>query len=109
MTYLKYFNLAALGFLLCACSVPALIVGQPGEETGMENVQIFFHQRPACNFDTIALIRIEGGYYSLAMMLNAMRRQAAEVGAGGLYVLHTEQLELKEYIGSAKAIRCLSS
>ena len=109
MTYLKHFKLAALGCLMSACSVPALVVGQPGVETDIEKVQIHLYERPACNFDTIALIRVEGGYYSLAMMLNAMRRQAAEVGAGGLYVLHTEQLELKEYIGSAKAIRCLSS
>ncbi len=109
MKNLKILSLAVLASLTLACSAPALIVGQPGEKTASENVQVFFIERPQCNFDTIALISIEGGYYSLAMMVNAMRRQAAEVGASGLYVLHAEQLELKEYFGSAKAIRCLSS
>jgi hypothetical protein len=37
-----------------------------------------------------------------------MQKQAAMVGANGLYVLHTQQLDVKEYLGTAKAIRCLS-
>jgi hypothetical protein len=40
-------------------------------------------------------------------MVEGMRQHAARVGASGLYVLQTQQLEIKEYLGTARAIRCL--
>ena len=57
--------------------------------------------------ETIAWMQAEGGYISLNSMLEKMRDQAAELGASGLYVLQTQRSEMKEFGGSAKAIRCL--
>ena len=107
---MKYSIPAKIVLLLCllaGCSVPATIVGQPGEKTRPESVRIYYTQRPQCEFETIALVQVEGSYYSLQSMFDQMRSQAAEVGANGLYVLHTQRLETKEYLGTAKAIRCL--
>lgn len=95
--------------LLAACAAPSLVIGQPRAALKSEEVVIYYMQRPLCDFETVAHIQVNGGYYSLDSMLKNMRSAAAEVGAGGLYVLHTQQLEVKEYLGTAKAIRCLTA
>lgn len=97
--------LSCLG--LGGCAQPALVVGQTSAIIDSGDVVIYYAERPRCNFETIAHLRAIGGYYSLDSMFRNMRRQAAELGATGLYVLHTQQLALKEYLGTAKAIRCL--
>ncbi len=97
----------ALSQLLTGCVEPALIVAQPGASVSSEAVSIYYIERPRCNFETIAHIQVSGGYYSLQRMLRNMRREAAQVGASGLYVLHTQQLDTKEFLGTARAIRCL--
>ncbi len=51
---------------------------------------------------------MQGGYLSLQSMVAKMRQQAAEVGASGVYVLETQQSSMKDFRGSAKAIRCLA-
>ncbi len=94
-------------FALTGCIEPAMIVGQPGASVDPEEVVVYYIDRPRCNFETIAHIRVSGGYLTLDSMFKNMRRQAAMVGASGLYVLHTQQLNIKEYLGTAKAIRCL--
>ena len=108
MKYYFLYLTALTSFLLSACAEPALIIGQTRTSIDEEDVVIYYIERPACNFETVAHIQVNGGYYSLQKMLTGMRQQAAEVGAGGLYVLHTQQLVFKEYIGVAKAIRCRS-
>ena len=96
-------------FCLCACVEPSLVVGQPGPALASEEVEIYYVERPRCNFETVAHIRVSGGYFTLESMFRNMRRKAAELGAGGLYVLETRMLETREFIGTAKAIRCLSA
>ena len=49
---------------------------------------------------------VEGGYYSLSALFTKMQLEAAAVGASAIYVTHTKRLAFKEFIGSAKAIRC---
>ena len=71
-------------------------------------MKIYYTERPRCPFETVAHIRATGGYFSLESMLRNMYREAAQLGASGLYVLETRQLENREYLGTAKAIRCLS-
>ncbi len=100
----------ALAFSICTlvgCIDSTMVLGKPGENKPVEEVTVFFIDRPQCNFETIAHIRVSGGYFSLDSMIKSMRQQAASVGANGLYVLQTQQLEIKEYLGTAKAIRCL--
>ena len=100
-------TLLALSQLLTGCAEPAVIVGQPGVSVTSETVNVYYSERPRCNFETIAHIRVSGGYYSLEKMLRKMRLEAAQLGASGIYVLHTQQLDTKEFLGTAKAIRCL--
>lgn len=96
-------SLLALG-----CAEPALVIGQPSASISKDEVVIYYIDRPRCKFETLAHIRVTGGYFTLQSMLGKMQKQAAMVGANGLYVLHTQQLDVKEYLGTAKAIRCLS-
>ncbi len=101
------FTLLLSSLLLSGCVEPSLVVGQPGPSLASEEVSIYYIERPRCNFQTIAHIKVTGGYFSLDAMLRNMRREAAQVGASGLYVLHSQQLDTKEFLGTAKAIRCL--
>ena len=94
--------------LSLGCAEPPLVIGQPSASVGKDEVVIYYIDRPRCNFETLAHIRVTGGYFTLESMLGKMQKQAAMVGANGLYVLHTQQLDVKEYLGTAKAIRCLS-
>lgn len=93
--------------LFSGCASPPLIIAKPGEPSASETVEIYYLSRPPCDFETIAHIQIQGWYFTLDSLLRNMRRQAAAVGANGLYVLQTQQLEMKDYTGTAKAIRCL--
>ncbi|MFZ9037734.1 MAG: hypothetical protein ACO3DT_06655 [Gammaproteobacteria bacterium] len=93
--------------LLSGCVDPAMVVGQPGTSLSSDAVRIYHIDRPTCNFQTIAHIRFTGGYFTMNSMLHNMRQDAAEVGANGLYVLHTQQLPNRELLGTAKAIRHL--
>ncbi len=101
--------LLLIAALLAACAEPPLLVAPPGPALAAGEVTGYYPDRPRCDFVTVAHIRVDGGYYSLDSMFRKMRQQAAEVGADGLYVLHTQQMAIKEYQGTAKAIRCLSA
>ena len=94
--------------LLSACSNPTIVIGQTRDSVATESVKVFYYQYPSCNFETIAHIQVYG-YYSLSLMLQNMRREAAELGANGLYLQHTQQLGIKEFLGTAKAIHCSSA
>ena len=108
MTYkaIKAGSFLAMLILLVSCAHPITLIGTAEPTVDRKLVTIYYPDRPACNFDTVGIIYIEGGYYSLVSMLVKMQSQAAEVGATAIYVLHTQRLDIKEYIGSAKAIRC---
>ena len=100
--------ISAVLLLLTACVKTPVVVGEVSPPIDSDSVQIFYPERPGCNFETIAHLRIEGGVYSLSSLFKVMRTQAAEIGATGVYVLFAQELDIKEYVGSAKAIRCLS-
>ena len=106
---MKLIVFSASLILLYGCVEPSLVVGQPGPAIASEEVDVYYARRPRCDFETIAHIRVTGGYFSLESMFRNMRRKAAEVGASGLYVQETRQLETREFLGTAKAIRCLST
>ncbi|MFV2032366.1 MAG: hypothetical protein ACC663_07710 [Gammaproteobacteria bacterium] len=107
MIRLNIVVLLALMTLLAGCARPITVVGPIGKSVDISEVAIYYPQKPDCNFETIGLILVEGGFYSLESLFRKMRKQAASVGADTVYVLHTQRLDIKEYIGSAKAIRCL--
>jgi len=107
MKYSAFLVYLVLLPLLGACMQPPLVIGQTRASIAPEDVVIYYAEKPKCNFETIARLQASGGYYSLDSMLRAMRNDAAMLGASGLYVLQTQQLAIKEYLGTAKAIRCL--
>lgn len=94
--------------ILSACVSPILITGEKSDPIPLENVRLYYAQRPDCSYDTIGHLRITGGYYSRFKLFRAMKRQAASVGADGVYVHESRQLDILEYIGTASAIRCHS-
>ena len=102
----QIFAIVFVGCCLSGC-MSSLIVGEPDPAVSSNEVVIYFVERPSCNFETIAHIKAEAGYFTLASMMEGMRQEAARVGASGLYVLHTQQTPVREYLGTAKAIRCL--
>lgn len=93
---------------LTACYSQSVVIGETRDRIESDSVRVFYYHYPDCDFETVAHIQVYG-YFSLASMLKNMRREAAEVGANGLYLLHTQQLGIKEYLGTAKAIHCLSA
>ena len=99
-----------LTLLLClclgGCAEPTTIIGQPTAAINAEDVVIYYAEKPGCNFETVAWIQ-GGAYLSLQSMFVKMRLEAAQIGASGLYIVHTQQTEMKEFLGTAKAIRCL--
>lgn len=101
-------SIAILLLLGSGCADPALVISQPRAPLASEDVVVYFIDRPGCNFETIAHIRVQGGFLSLQSMVDKMRRQAAELGASGVYVIETQQSSMKDFRGSAKAIRCLA-
>ena len=103
---------AGLVLLACAagvsgCSSKPFVVGQPREAVTVEEVTVFYAERPACEFETIAHLKMENPYYSLQSLVLAMRLQAAELGAEVLYVEQTRRLPGREYVGTGRAISCV--
>ena len=94
--------------MLGACMHPPLIVGRPGAAVDPAEVGIFYARRPTCRYETLAELSASG-YFSLRSMFDNLQRDAAALGADAVYVVHTQQTEMKEFLGSAKAIRCLSA
>ena len=100
--------------LLCAaalgggCANTTLLVGQQRAAIDSDDVVVYFYERPRCNFETVAWIEVKHGVFGPQHMLSDMREAAAEVGASGLVLQHSQQLSLIETAGSARAIRCLA-
>ena len=90
---------------LAGCAQPPLVTGRPSAAVNPDAVEIFYTRRPTCRFEVVAELSASG-YVSLASMFARMRRDAATIGANGLYVVHTQQTAMKEFLGSARAIRC---
>ena len=92
---------------LVGCAQTPLVTGRPSAALSPDAVEIFYPRRPACRYEVVAELSASG-YVSLASMFARMRRDAATLGADGLYVVHTQQTSMKEFLGSARAIRCLA-
>lgn len=93
--------------LLTGCAQPPLVTGRPSAALSPDSVEIFYARRPVCRYEVVAELSASG-YVSLASMFARMRRDAATLGANALYVVHTQQTAMKEFLGSARAIRCLA-
>jgi len=103
------FFAAVLLIGLTACAKPIVMVGIASDGIDPNEVRLYYTQRPKCEFETVGYLEVNGGYYSRTSLFAKMQEQAAEVGADGVYVLEARRLDILEYIGTAKAIRCLHS
>ncbi len=61
-------NSIVMAILLSICSLSAcvrssLVVGQPGASINSEDVVVYFIDRPACNFETVTHISMNGGLF----------------------------------------------
>ena len=103
------FIAVALFLVLTACAKPIVMVGMASESIDPDEVRLYYPHRPKCEFETIGYLEVNGGYYSRASLFAKMQDQAAEIGADGVYVTEARQLDIFEYVGTARAIRCLHS
>ena len=55
---MKYTILLFSVFWLSACVESSIVVGQPGPALVSEEVEMYYIQRPRCNFETVAHIRV---------------------------------------------------
>ncbi len=107
---LRTFYTSAISIVaLSACVQPLLLVGEKTKAIQANKVSIYYAQRPDCEYEIVGYLRINGGYYSQSALFRTMQWKAAEVGAGGVFIHETRRLDILEYIGSASAIRCISS
>lgn len=104
--FLKIYFLLLMALQIVGCARPVTIVGEQRRANDLDKVVIYYPDLPKCNFNSIAYIRVEGGFYSLIALIDHMRSQAAKVGADAVYIMQTQRLDIKEFTGVAKAIQC---
>lgn len=100
--------LMAAGLLLPGCASEPFVVGKIGAPIEVDAVTVYYVDRPVCEFETVAHLVMEYPYFSLQGAVNAMRAQAAELGADGLYVEQSQRLPGRDYVATGRAIRCVS-
>ncbi len=57
-----------------------VVTGPVTDAIDLTKVQVLY-QNPSCNFEPVASIKIPGGYFSRASLIDAFRQQAATLGA----------------------------
>ncbi len=103
ITNLRYLPLIAL----TACSQHSVTIsGQVYPAVEIQQVSVHLGQRPACEFDVIAHIRVDGGYIKRDALIMGMRQQAANVGASAVEIIEVQRIGSAEYKGTARALRC---
>ena len=63
--FLKIYFLLLMALQIVGCAHPITIVGEQRPANDLDKVVIYYPDLPKCNFNTIAYIRVEGGFYSL--------------------------------------------
>ena len=90
---------------MLACSSSTIVTGKAGEARETAEVQVLY-QRPACAFEEVAWIEIPGNYFTRPRLIDAMRQQAAALGAGMIQIIDLQTVGASEYRGTARALRC---
>jgi hypothetical protein len=95
--------------VMAACAGNSMIrTGKAGEEVEPDQVRLSFSQREPCAYEVIAHIEITGGYFSRESILQAFRSKAARVGADSVQVHYLQKRDVSEFLGQARAIRCVA-
>jgi|GEM_PF-607172 len=95
--------------VLAGCAGNSVIsTGNAGPEVEPDQVRLSFSQREPCTYEVIAHIEITGGYFSRESILQAFRRKAAPFGADAVQVHYLQKRDVSEFLGQARAIRCVA-
>lgn len=93
--------------LLCACAgISTVTVGAVSEPIEAPQVQLFYSERPQCDFETVAWIFVPGEYLSQESVIRSMRYKAAQLGAPAVQVISLQKSGASNYRGTARALRC---
>lgn len=84
-----------------------IVVGQTSDELNANEVNVYFNEKPDCDIEVVAWLQIPGDYYDRANLIASLRQQAAQLGAPALEITYLQKIAASEYLGSARAIRCL--
>ena len=97
-----------LGLLACANN-STLVIGPVSDAVKSREVEIYYANNPACEYVVVALMEIPGHHYSRASLIEAFRVKAASLGATAIQISHMQKIGASEYLGSARAIRCVGA
>ncbi len=107
--FAKYLLVLVLIVLLQACAEQPraiLVTGEVLPEIKPNQVRLYYTDWPSCNFDTVGYIN-EDLAFSRHELMHRFKLHAAHVGAPAVMVISIQNLDGMEYLGTAKAIRCL--
>ena len=94
--------------LLSACAGTSVMqTAQPGPAVEPEQVRVSFAMREPCDFEVIGQIEIAGWYFRRESIVEAFREKAAGLGAHAVQIHYLQKRDISEFIGQARAIRCL--
>ena len=110
MTLLKIISIVFLSQLLMSCMFFSTteIYQQEHVSSGKKTkVQIYYPLPPACSYEVIGTIEINGLHYSKEGVFQSFADSAEQLNATAVVVTYLEQLDIKEYVGIGEAIRCI--
>jgi hypothetical protein len=99
---------SVLALLLVGCGQQSTLVlreAAPVDDT--EQFVTYLNRVPACDFEVIAHLHSKGGFTSADGLVEDFRRQAKALGANALSVEYIQRTDVNQYIGNARALRCL--
>ena len=103
---IRLFVLISILVLMACSNSSTIITGQISEAVETTDVKVYYSDQPGCEFDVVAHLEISGDYYDKGKLIKAFQKEAAELGASAVQVLHVQKLGATEYMGSARAIYC---
>ncbi len=74
---------------------------------GNKKLNVFYYTKPTCAYEVIGYIEVNGFYYTKSGVFQFMADEAKKMQADAVEIDYLDQLDIKEYVGLGKAIRCL--
>jgi hypothetical protein len=104
----RIFGLLLVTLTLSACGHQSALILQEAESIEDESrFRLFINRVPDCDFGTIAHLHSRGDYSSGDDLIEDFREEALELGANALSVEFIQRTDLNQYIGNARALRCM--
>lgn len=91
-----------------SCAFRDVVVsGTVTPEIDPTKVKVYLMDNPPCDVELVADIRIPGDYFSRSSLIDAFKESAAKFGAPIIQVTTIVKLNITEYQGTARALRCI--